>query len=208
MDRQFGECGDDSLPCQSWLNKYTGGCWISVIFQDQSTLVYLVGVASLSLIEPVLLEEPALSCYIPCLRIALPRSSRQPSQGEKGVKEPMKRPLEILSKTKTSQSIMSSQKGVQRPGWLFLDAGAHRLHLLAMSILLGECQPDQLGSRRWLIRCFLDRVYETYYLQTFLSNHSPSDVAWIGAIQAFAQFSAAMVSGPIADRHGAMVCMT
>ncbi|UKZ60910.1 uncharacterized protein TrAtP1_002180 [Trichoderma atroviride] len=48
-------------------------------------------------------------------------------------------------------------------------------------------------------------VYETYYLQTFLSDRSPSDVAWIGAIQAFAQFSAAMVSGPIADRHGPMV---
>ncbi|KAK1252365.1 hypothetical protein MKX08_003552 [Trichoderma sp. CBMAI-0020] len=48
-------------------------------------------------------------------------------------------------------------------------------------------------------------VYETYYLKTFLSDRSPSDVAWIGAIQAFAQFSAAMVSGPIADRHGAMV---
>ncbi|KAL6900170.1 major facilitator superfamily domain-containing protein [Trichoderma evansii] len=48
-------------------------------------------------------------------------------------------------------------------------------------------------------------VYETYYLQTFLSDHSPSDVAWIGAIQAFAQFSAAMVSGPIADRYGPVI---
>jgi MFS family permease len=51
----------------------------------------------------------------------------------------------------------------------------------------------------------IDRVYETYYLQTFLSHHSPSDVAWIGSIQAFAQFSAAIISGPIADRYGAMV---
>lgn len=121
------------------------------------------------------------------------------------MKEPMKRPLELLLKTKTNQSIMSSRKEASRLGWLFSDAGVHRLHLLAMSILLGACQPDQFGSRLWLTRCSLDRVYETYYLQTFLSNRSPSDVAWIGAIQAFAQFSAAMVSGPIADRHGAMV---
>jgi MFS family permease len=51
----------------------------------------------------------------------------------------------------------------------------------------------------------LSRVYETYYLKTFLSDHSPSDVAWIGAIQSFAQFSAALVAGPLADRYGAMV---
>nr|WNZ75668.1 hypothetical protein [Trichoderma harzianum] len=48
-------------------------------------------------------------------------------------------------------------------------------------------------------------VYETYYLKTFLSGHSPSDVAWIGALQSFAQFSAALVAGPLADRYGAMV---
>ncbi|KAL6874607.1 MFS general substrate transporter [Trichoderma longibrachiatum] len=48
-------------------------------------------------------------------------------------------------------------------------------------------------------------VYETYYLKTFLSDHSPSDVAWIGAIQSFAQFSAALVAGPLADRYGAMI---
>ena len=49
------------------------------------------------------------------------------------------------------------------------------------------------------------RVYETYYLQTFLSGYSPSHVAWIGSIQAFAQFSAALISGPVTDRYGAMV---
>lgn len=51
----------------------------------------------------------------------------------------------------------------------------------------------------------LFRVYETYYLQTFLSAYSPSDVAWIGSIQAFAQFSITLISGPITDRYGAMV---
>lgn len=49
------------------------------------------------------------------------------------------------------------------------------------------------------------RVYETYYLRTYLSGYSPSTVAWIGAIQAFAQFSATLISGPIMDRYGAMV---
>lgn len=167
-------------------------------------LGYLAGVTSLSLIEPSQSWRANL-ILLPCLRVALPRSSRQSSQGEKGVKEPMKRPLGLLLKTKISQFIMNFQREASRPGWLFLDAGAHHLHPLAMSIRLGGCYSGQFGSRLWLIKGFLDRVYETYYLKTFLSNHSPSDVAWIGAIQAFAQFSAAMVSGPIADRHGAMV---
>ncbi|KAH8906633.1 MFS general substrate transporter [Coniochaeta sp. PMI_546] len=48
-------------------------------------------------------------------------------------------------------------------------------------------------------------VYETYYLETYLSDYSPSAVAWIGSIQAFAQFSATLISGPLTDRHGGMV---
>lgn len=48
-------------------------------------------------------------------------------------------------------------------------------------------------------------VYETYYLQTFLKGYSPSTVAWIGSIQAFTQFSATLISGPVTDRYGAMV---
>lgn len=48
-------------------------------------------------------------------------------------------------------------------------------------------------------------VYETYYLQTYLQGHPPSTVAWIGSIQAFAQFSATLASGPLTDRYGPMV---
>jgi MFS family permease len=48
-------------------------------------------------------------------------------------------------------------------------------------------------------------VYETYYLETYLSSYSPSAVAWIGSIQAFAQFSATLISGPLTDRYGPMV---
>ena len=51
------------------------------------------------------------------------------------------------------------------------------------------------------------RIYETYYLEHFLKDYSPSTVAWIGAIQTFAQFSATIVAGPVADRHGALVCL-
>ena len=50
-------------------------------------------------------------------------------------------------------------------------------------------------------------MYETYYLQTFLKGYSPSTIAWIGSIQAFAQFSATLISGPISDRYGPMVCL-
>lgn len=48
-------------------------------------------------------------------------------------------------------------------------------------------------------------VYETYYLQSYLQGYSPSTVAWIGSIQAFAQFSATLISGPITDRYGPSV---
>ncbi|OIW27899.1 MFS general substrate transporter [Coniochaeta ligniaria NRRL 30616] len=47
-------------------------------------------------------------------------------------------------------------------------------------------------------------VYETYYLE-ILPDHSPSTIAWIGSIQAFALFSATLISGPLTDRYGPMV---
>ncbi|THW10769.1 MFS general substrate transporter [Aureobasidium pullulans] len=48
-------------------------------------------------------------------------------------------------------------------------------------------------------------VYETYYLQNFLRDRSSADIAWIGSIQAFTQFSATLFAGPINDRYGPMV---
>jgi len=48
-------------------------------------------------------------------------------------------------------------------------------------------------------------IYETYYLETFMKDHTPSDVAWIGSIQIFAQFSGSLFSGPICDRWGPLV---
>ncbi|KAI5457484.1 major facilitator superfamily domain-containing protein [Mariannaea sp. PMI_226] len=53
--------------------------------------------------------------------------------------------------------------------------------------------------------CSCSGVYETYYLHTYLSGYSPSSVAWIGSIQAFAQFSATLISGSVTDRYGPMV---
>jgi hypothetical protein len=49
------------------------------------------------------------------------------------------------------------------------------------------------------------RVYEEYYAETFLSNESASNIAWIGSIQSFFQFSAGTISGPITDRYGPRV---
>ncbi|KAH7124349.1 major facilitator superfamily domain-containing protein [Dactylonectria macrodidyma] len=48
-------------------------------------------------------------------------------------------------------------------------------------------------------------VYETYYLQTMLRDCSLSEIAWIGSIQMWAQLSAMVVSGPLADRYGLQV---
>ncbi|KAK0701979.1 major facilitator superfamily domain-containing protein, partial [Lasiosphaeria miniovina] len=74
------------------------------------------------------------------------------------------------------------------------------------------------GTRAWLVvfGCWCTSfasfgivnsfgVYETYYLETFLAGYSPSTVAWIGSIQAFAQFSATLLSGPLSDRYGPLV---
>ncbi|KAG6365562.1 hypothetical protein INS49_007173 [Diaporthe citri] len=47
-------------------------------------------------------------------------------------------------------------------------------------------------------------IYETYYQQEYLKGYSPSTIAWIGSIQAFAQFSATLIGGPITDRWGPM----
>ncbi|KAL1875242.1 hypothetical protein Daus18300_003313 [Diaporthe australafricana] len=47
-------------------------------------------------------------------------------------------------------------------------------------------------------------IYETYYQREYLKDYSPSTIAWIGSIQAFAQFSATLLGGPITDRWGPM----
>lgn len=75
--------------------------------------------------------------------------------------------------------------------------------------LFRDCQLLRVSSRTALHHTVMltpeSSVYETYYLQTFLHAHSPSTVAWIGSIQAFAQFSAALLSGPLTGRYGPMV---
>ncbi|THZ53733.1 MFS general substrate transporter [Aureobasidium pullulans] len=74
------------------------------------------------------------------------------------------------------------------------------------------------GSKAWLVvlGCWCTSfasfgivnsfgVYETYYLQNFLKDRSSADIAWIGSIQTFTQFSATLLAGPINDRYGPMV---
>ncbi|KAB5583464.1 major facilitator superfamily domain-containing protein [Coniochaeta sp. 2T2.1] len=62
-----------------------------------------------------------------------------------------------------------------------------------------------LPSIPYITNTLPSSVYETYYHQTYLSHHSPSAIAWIGSLQAFAQFSATLVSGPLTDRYGPLV---
>lgn len=45
-------------------------------------------------------------------------------------------------------------------------------------------------------------VYETYYSENLLRNHTLSEIAWIGSIQTWALLSTSIVSGPLADRFG------
>ena len=43
-------------------------------------------------------------------------------------------------------------------------------------------------------------VYQTFYEQNFLSGESPSDISWIGSVQAFLLISGSIVAGPLYDR--------
>ncbi|KAF7371128.1 MFS general substrate transporter [Mycena sanguinolenta] len=45
-------------------------------------------------------------------------------------------------------------------------------------------------------------VYEDYYVRVFLTNHTPSSIAWIGSVQLMMPFLLAPVSGKIFDDGG------
>ena len=76
---------------------------------------------------------------------------------------------------------------------------------------LRHCQFVRVSLGRYLTEMFVGlighSVYETYYLQNFLKDRSSADIAWIGSIQTFTQFSATLLVGPINDRYGPMVCL-
>lgn len=48
-------------------------------------------------------------------------------------------------------------------------------------------------------------VLNDYYATHQLRNESPSNIAWIGSIQAFLQFLGSLAGGPLFDRYGAKV---
>jgi hypothetical protein len=48
-------------------------------------------------------------------------------------------------------------------------------------------------------------VLQEYYSTHQLRDHTPSDVAWIGSLTNFIQFSGGAIGGPMFDRYGAKV---
>lgn len=50
-------------------------------------------------------------------------------------------------------------------------------------------------------------VYETYYSETLLKDHSLSEIAWVGSIQTWALLSTSIISGPLADKFGLQVVL-
>lgn len=48
-------------------------------------------------------------------------------------------------------------------------------------------------------------MFQAYYQINQLASYSPSDIAWIGSIQLFCQFTGALFGGPLFDRYGAKV---
>lgn len=48
-------------------------------------------------------------------------------------------------------------------------------------------------------------VFQSYYMQHQLHNHTPDEISWIGSIQVFLVFLSGAIGGPIFDRYGAWV---
>jgi MFS family permease len=43
-------------------------------------------------------------------------------------------------------------------------------------------------------------VFQEFYAANYLSDYTPSDISWIGTVQAFLLFGAGALSGPLFDR--------
>ncbi|KEF58394.1 uncharacterized protein A1O9_06320 [Exophiala aquamarina CBS 119918] len=82
---------------------------------------------------------------------------------------------------------------------------------------VSEDAPDG-GRRAWLVAAgaaFITfaslgysnsvGVFQEYYLSHQLKGQSPDDVAWIGSVAAFLQFTVGAVAGPMFDRYGAWI---
>ncbi|KAF3385727.1 Riboflavin transporter MCH5 [Talaromyces pinophilus] len=50
-------------------------------------------------------------------------------------------------------------------------------------------------------------IYQAYYKQTFLSNESDSNIAWIGSLQVFFMFAGGLLAGPLMDRYGPKIIL-
>ncbi|KAK5655127.1 hypothetical protein OQA88_6026 [Cercophora sp. LCS_1] len=48
-------------------------------------------------------------------------------------------------------------------------------------------------------------VFQAYYHEHQLKDHSPDDISWIGSMQVFLVFALGVIGGPIFDRYGAWV---
>jgi hypothetical protein len=91
-----------------------------------------------------------------------------------------------------------------------------------------ESRPPQLppgpddfpegGTRGWLVAagtagimfCTLGYansfgVFQAYYIQNQLRDHSPDEISWIGSLQVFLVFAVGVLGGPIFDRYGPWV---
>lgn len=60
-------------------------------------------------------------------------------------------------------------------------------------------------SRRAMLMCARDRVYQSYYKSNQLQSSSDSKIAWIGSLQLFFIFIGTLFGGPLFDRYGGKV---
>lgn len=51
-------------------------------------------------------------------------------------------------------------------------------------------------------------VFIEYYISHQLKDHPADDIAWIGSLSTFIQFSSGIIGGPLFDRYGAWVRST
>ena len=74
------------------------------------------------------------------------------------------------------------------------------------------------GRQAWLVACgtagilfctlgFANSfgVFQAYYIENQLKDHTPDDISWIGSLQVFLVFALGVIGGPLFDRYGAIV---
>lgn len=115
-------------------------------------------------------------------------------------------------------SMMAEESGDQKVG--STSRGANSPEGTVQDEKFEETTFPEGGTRAWLVAascagvlfCTFGYVnafgvYQEYYQTHQLRYKGPSDISWIGSLQAFFLFGGALFGGPLFDRFGEKVCL-